>query len=183
MPESQITVLGPDTHIKGEMTFAGGARLLGVFEGRIITKGELHVGAEATCKASLEAGRVVVDGTVEGDVVAHERVELNSSAQVRGDLTAHSLVVAEGAVFVGHCKVGPAATIAEETAPAGSIGQAHRRPAMPPAIQTKPVRPMTNMTSMAPAGLTPEAAARAERIARSAAELTGDNSWQQLASA
>jgi cytoskeletal protein CcmA (bactofilin family) len=177
MSDSQITVLGPDTHIKGEMTFAGGARLLGVFEGRITTKGELHVGAEATCKASLEAGRVVVDGTIEGDVLAHERVELNATAQVRGDLTAHSLVVAEGAVFVGHCKVGPAATIAEESAPAGTIGQPARRPVAPPSIQTKPVRPM------APAALSPEAAARAERIARSAAELTNDGPWQQLATA
>lgn len=175
MPDAQMTVLGPDTHIKGEMTFAGGARLLGTFEGRITTKGELHVGAEATCRASLEAGRVVVDGIVEGDVLAHERVELNATAQVRGDLTAHSLVVAEGAVFIGHCKVGPQAT-AEEAAPVAAIGQPARRPAAP-AIQTKPVRPMS------PAGLSPEAAARAERIARSAAELTGDGAWQQLATA
>ena len=107
--ESQITVIGPDTRIKGEMSFDRTARLLGQFEGKVSTTGELQVGASAHCKAAVEAGTVIVDGLVEGDILASERVQLNGSARVNGDVVAEKLIVSEGASFNGHCKVGPEA--------------------------------------------------------------------------
>ncbi|MCA9282112.1 MAG: polymer-forming cytoskeletal protein, partial [Phycisphaerales bacterium] len=54
-----------------------------------------------------EAGKVTIDGTVNGNMVGRDRVQLSSSAQMKGDLVAAKLVVEEGAVFVGHCTVGP----------------------------------------------------------------------------
>jgi cytoskeletal protein CcmA (bactofilin family) len=105
--QSQTTVIGADTHIKGEMTFEGSARLLGTFEGKISAKGELHIADGASCKASVDAARVTVDGAVEGNVSARERVELTARAKMKGDLIAAKLLVAEGATFVGHVTVGP----------------------------------------------------------------------------
>jgi len=104
---TQSTVIGADTHIKGDMTFDSTARLLGTFEGKIASKGELQVAAGATCRAAVEAGKVTIDGEVEGNVSARERVELTSKAKVKGDMVASRLVVAEGAAFVGHLTVGP----------------------------------------------------------------------------
>jgi cytoskeletal protein CcmA (bactofilin family) len=104
---NQTTIIGPDTHIKGEMSFDNTAKLLGSFEGQITAKGELQVAEGAKCKATVEASRVTVDGSVEGNMIARERVSLNANAAMKGDLTAAKLVVAEGAVFVGHVKVGP----------------------------------------------------------------------------
>jgi cytoskeletal protein CcmA (bactofilin family) len=108
MAEAKLTttVIGPDTHIKGEMVFDSTARILGTFEGRIVAKGEVQIGEGAACKASVEGTNVIVDGVVEGDVTARERVQLNTRARVIGDVTATTLVVAEGASFVGHCRVG-----------------------------------------------------------------------------
>jgi cytoskeletal protein CcmA (bactofilin family) len=117
-----ITVIGPDTQIKGEMTFESGACILGKFEGRIATRGELQIGETAVCKANIDAGRVVIDGAIEGDVVARERLELNAGATVAGDITAAKLVVAEGATFIGHCRVGEAAIKQAGDAPAGVTG-------------------------------------------------------------
>jgi cytoskeletal protein CcmA (bactofilin family) len=108
MAEGKLTttVIGPDTHIKGEMIFDSTARILGTFEGRIVAKGEVQIGEGAACKASVEGSNVIVDGIVEGDITARERVQLNTRARVIGDVTATTLVVAEGASFVGHCRVG-----------------------------------------------------------------------------
>jgi len=108
MAEAKLTttVIGPDTHIKGEMVFDSTARILGTFEGRIVAKGEVQIGEGAACKASVEGTNVIVDGVIEGDVTARERVQLNTRARVIGDVTATTLVVAEGASFVGHCRVG-----------------------------------------------------------------------------
>jgi cytoskeletal protein CcmA (bactofilin family) len=101
------TVIGPDTHIKGEMVFDTTARILGTFEGRVIAKGEIQIGEGAACKAAVEGAIVIVDGLIEGDVQARERVQLNAKARVIGDITSATLVVAEGASFTGNCRVGP----------------------------------------------------------------------------
>jgi cytoskeletal protein CcmA (bactofilin family) len=104
---NHTTVIGPDTHIKGDMTFDGTAKILGSFEGTIAAKGELQIAESAKCKAAVEAGKVLVDGSVEGNLTARDRVELTAKARVKGDLVTTRLVVAEGASFVGHCTVGP----------------------------------------------------------------------------
>lgn len=100
------TVIGPDTIIKGEIQFETGAKILGKFEGKITAKGELQVGQGANCKASVDAGTIIIDGEIEGNVTARERAKLNASAKVIGDITAKTLIVAEGATFTGRCHVG-----------------------------------------------------------------------------
>ncbi len=127
----QITVIGPDTRIKGEMSFERTARILGRFEGKVTTDGELQVGASAQCQAALEAGTVIVDGTVEGDIVARERIQLNGSARVTGDVVAEKLIVAEGASFSGHCRVGPEAVREASQKPAAEARPAPSRPGGP----------------------------------------------------
>lgn len=104
---SQITVIGTDAVLKGELSFQGAARILGQVEGKITSPGQLHVGESSVCRASVDATVVMVDGTVEGDVIARERLELAASAIIRGDITTAKLIVAEGATFTGHCTVTP----------------------------------------------------------------------------
>lgn len=103
----EMTVIGPDTTIKGEMFFEKSARILGNFEGKIAAQGEVQIGNGANCNAAVEANRVIVDGQVSGPITAHDQLTLTANARVQGDLTAGTLVVAEGASFVGHCNVGP----------------------------------------------------------------------------
>ena len=101
------TVIGPDTYIKGEMTFDSGAVILGRFDGSIHAKGEIEIGESAKCSATLRGQRIIIDGTLTGDAIAAEQVRLNARARVQGDLTAATLVVAEGASYHGMCSVGP----------------------------------------------------------------------------
>jgi len=105
--DNQTTIIGADTHIKGEMSFDRSCRLLGAFEGTINAKGQLHVADGASCKAEVEAGEIVVDGTIEGNVTARERIQLNGKSKLIGDVVAAKLIVAEGASFSGHVSVGP----------------------------------------------------------------------------
>lgn len=105
-PTNQTTVIGPDTTLKGELTFENSARIMGRVEGKITSKGEVTIGDGSACKATVDAGRVLVDGVVEGNITAKEKVQLNAKARVVGDITALTLVVSEGASFTGHCRVG-----------------------------------------------------------------------------
>ncbi len=105
--QSTETVIGADTVIKGDMTVETRARILGTFEGTIKAKGQIQVADKATCKASVEASLVQVDGLLEGNIKATDKAQLNATAKVKGDLVAAKLAVAEGAAFNGHVNVGP----------------------------------------------------------------------------
>lgn len=148
------TVIGPDARFKGEMCFDGSARILGVFEGRIASKGVIEVGTGARCMAAVEASRVVVDGEIVGDVIGHDRVELNTEADVKGDIAAGNLVVVEGASFEGFCRVGP-----DAVASAGSTRERRASEATPapasgatagngPSIETRSARPASPATEV-----------------------------------
>lgn len=103
----QTTVIGADSHFKGELNFERTARVFGKFDGKIEGKGELQISQNAMCKADVEAGSVQIDGTIEGNVNAKDTLRLNANGVVRGDVTAGKMVMAEGASFFGQCAVGP----------------------------------------------------------------------------
>ena len=100
------TIVGSDSHFKGELMFERTARINGKFDGTITGKGELQVSQNAMCKADVDAAGVQVDGTIEGNLKAKDTVKLNGSGVVRGDITAAKMVMSEGASFHGMCAVG-----------------------------------------------------------------------------
>ena len=101
------TILGPDASFKGELTFEKGMRLLGKMEGKINTPGKLHVSKEAKMQCDVDAGAITVEGDVNGNLSAGDRIELKQSARYQGDLRSSRLVVDEGAILVGHVTFGP----------------------------------------------------------------------------
>lgn len=117
------TVIGSDASFKGDLKFEKGVRLLGSFEGNIDTKGSLLVASGARLKADVNAGEIQVEGHVKGNLSATGKVLLRSSAKLEGDLRTCKLEVAEGAVFVGNCVVGPQnGSSAQPAVPSGIPG-------------------------------------------------------------
>ena len=113
--DNQVTIIAADTHIRGEMSFDRTARLLGKFDGKVTAKGELQIAEGAACNAEVQAQKVTVDGSVEGNVSAQDCVQLNNKAKIKGDIKAAKLIVAEGASLSGHCSVGPDAATSAPT--------------------------------------------------------------------
>ncbi len=133
MAESgDTTVVGADSHFKGELSFERTAKINGKFDGKITGKGELQVSQNAMCKADVDAAGVQVDGTVEGNLNAKDTVKLNGSGVVRGDITAAKMVMSEGASFHGMCAVGPDTGKPASAAPAQSSGPSGSQPGQPP---------------------------------------------------
>lgn len=123
MAESgETTVVGADSHFKGELTFERTAKINGKFDGKITGKGELQVSQNAVCKADVEAAGVQVDGLIEGNLNAKDTVKLNGSGVVRGDITAAKMVMTEGASFHGMCAVGSDTGRASASQPTGPSG-------------------------------------------------------------
>ena len=101
------TVIGNDVVIKGEITVEKGLRVDGTIEGAVTTKGKVHVGKSGSLAAEVNGGSVTIEGKVKGNVTATDRVTLEATSNVSGDLNATKLVVNEGATFVGKVNVGP----------------------------------------------------------------------------
>ena len=89
----------------GKLTFEGVVRIDGKFEGEIFTEDLLLVGPGAEVKATLNVGSVVINGSVEGDVVAKASVEIKAPGRLRGNIVTPTLVIEKGVTFDGTCKM------------------------------------------------------------------------------
>jgi cytoskeletal protein CcmA (bactofilin family) len=105
------------SEFEGKYTFTGTVMLNGRFRGEIVTNDSLIIGEKGIVNASIRAGVVLISGEVVGNVMASERVELRGSARVYGDVEAPVVVVEEGVLFEGHCRMTKSRP-AEATAPA-----------------------------------------------------------------
>ncbi len=101
------TVIGPDAQFNGELTFQGGVRIDGKFDGSITTTGKVFVSKSGHLKAEVKAASLALEGKLEGNLTAQDRVELRATGQMLGDVKASKLLVVEGATFIGRCEVGP----------------------------------------------------------------------------
>ncbi|HSB06339.1 MAG TPA: polymer-forming cytoskeletal protein [Thermodesulfobacteriota bacterium] len=105
VPEEISAFLGKETSFEGKMTFQGMFRLEGRFEGEIFESGTLIVGESAVIKGKIGVHTLIINGYVEGEVYAKGRVEIHSAGKLYGNLITASLVISEGGIFEGYCKM------------------------------------------------------------------------------
>jgi len=97
-----MTHIGPSIFIDGELSSTESLRLDGRVRGDIVMRdAELTIGQSAQVDADIRGQRVLILGTVNGNVTATERIELGASAKVTGGLSANKVVIVDGARFTG----------------------------------------------------------------------------------
>ncbi len=99
------TYVAASTKIVGTISGQGTYVFCGSVDGDCDINGPLTLAEGAHWKGTLQATDIVVAGTVEGDVIAKQRVEISGSARVTGSLAGNSIAVAEGAIIEGEIKV------------------------------------------------------------------------------
>lgn len=93
------------SEIEGKYSFSGTLMLNGKFSGEIQSQDTLIIGEKGVVNAIVRAGTVIISGEVVGNVNATERVELRGTARVFGDVEAPVVIVEEGVLFEGHCRM------------------------------------------------------------------------------
>jgi cytoskeletal protein CcmA (bactofilin family) len=96
--------VGKGTKISGKLNFGALARIEGEVEGEITGK-ELVVMESAVVNAKVRAHKLIVAGSITGEVIASEAVELMATARAQGSLHTPKLILHEGAIFEGDCKM------------------------------------------------------------------------------
>jgi cytoskeletal protein CcmA (bactofilin family) len=105
-PKDQMNAfLGKDTEFEGKLSFTGAVRLDGRFKGEVFTEGTLIIGEAAVIEADVRVARVIISGQVRGNIAADERIEIKAPGKVYGNIQAPKVIIEEGVLFEGNCKM------------------------------------------------------------------------------
>ncbi len=116
-----MATIGKSIIFKGELSGSEDLEVNGTVEGDVkLPDNTLIVGQTGHVKASIAAKSILIVGKVTGDVSATDRIEIEASGIVEGDLRAPRLLVQEGAVMNGSVEMTGASKTAEAQKPAAT---------------------------------------------------------------
>lgn len=109
--------VGHGTVLSGETNFQAMLRVDGHLVGSVSSdSGTLLVGSNGQVDANVAVSAAVVNGVVNGDIIATERVQLGRTARVVGNIQTPRIVIEDGAIFEGSCVMMKAREAVEERA-------------------------------------------------------------------
>lgn len=94
------TLVGTNAAFEGTLKTDKTIRVDGKFIGDIEALGVL-IGADAKIEGNIKAEIIMIGGTVKGNIISADTVEILPKAKVLGDITTNILTIAEGAFFEG----------------------------------------------------------------------------------
>lgn len=98
--------VGHGTTLTGETSFQMMLRVDGHLTGTVTSEGgTLIVGANGQVDANVAVAVATVNGAINGDIVATEKIQLGRTARVMGNISTPKLVIEEGAIFEGGCSM------------------------------------------------------------------------------
>jgi cytoskeletal protein CcmA (bactofilin family) len=129
-----MTIVGQGTTFTGDIKSKVLVRVEGVVHGRVHSDDTVVIQETGRVKAAeIVANQIVISGEVEGNVFAHERLEITAQGRLTGDITAPRVSIAEGVMFEGKCTMKQPG----QAKPGGGPGQESPKPA-PPRQEAKP---------------------------------------------
>jgi cytoskeletal protein CcmA (bactofilin family) len=105
-PQKRIdSLIGAGMIVNGDVTFTGGLRIDGQVRGNVVAaNGEpstLVISEQAKVDGEIRVSHVVINGTVNGPLLANDYLEVQPKARVVGDVTYKMLEMHVGAVIRG----------------------------------------------------------------------------------
>ncbi|MFT5135269.1 MAG: cytoskeletal protein CcmA (bactofilin family) [Arenicella sp.] len=103
--ETIDTLVGSGSILQGDLEFTGGLRIDGHIKGHIsaqdTNKGTLVLSESGVVEGDINVPHVIINGTVNGNVVSTGHVELQASAKVTGDIHYKTVEMELGALLNG----------------------------------------------------------------------------------
>lgn len=99
------TIIGAGTTFVGELQVKGTLRVDGRCEGKITSSGDVVVGEAGLVVSTIQARNLQASGTIKGHVKATGVLEITATGKLYGDIEVGKLMISDGAVFQGQCKM------------------------------------------------------------------------------
>lgn len=100
------TIIGPSVHVEGNFVGQGDVIVEGSVTGTLKTTRNLRVGENAVIQADIQAQTALISGQVEGQLTIKDKIELTSTARIKGDIRAGEISIDSGAIIHGRCECG-----------------------------------------------------------------------------
>ena len=98
------TLIGANTHIKGNITFSGGMRIDGKITGNVLGDKEgtlLVISETAQIEGEVHATQIISNGVIIGNVFSYATLELQTKARIKGDVHYNKIEMHSGALVSG----------------------------------------------------------------------------------
>lgn len=130
------TIIAKGTKITGNVDMQGSLRIDGHVKGQVNSSETLTVGSGGVVEGEVRVKEAIVGGKVMGNLVATQKVELESNASILGDVKTRVFVIKEGGIFHGNCHM-----------KAEGEGQKSRTEPLGPSASEPKLSPMTTTPS------------------------------------
>lgn len=105
LPGTIDTLIGAGCTLEGQLKSAGSIRIDGTFEGTLTVDGDVIIGESGKVSANVRARNLVIAGEIHGDVEVGNRLELQSTGKLYGKAQMAVVVLEEGAILEGECRM------------------------------------------------------------------------------
>lgn len=161
------SVIGSSSVIRGNVHGDSSLEILGRVEGDVGVTGDLSLGPDAVVVGAVSGARILIGGSVEGDVTATEAVVIAETGRVVGDLLAPRIGMSEGALVRGNVRTEGAAA---GTAPSRSSA-ARAEPKSAPPVERSAPRPSASVVASSVVGAAAPVANSSSNAASAAGRL------------
>ena len=107
------TVIGEEASLRGSYNSKHSIRVDGEIYGNVTSEDGVIVGDKGMIRGNLTGKSILISGKVKGNIRASQRLEIQSSAEVEGDISAPVIVIEDGATFDGNCQMEEAGKVVD----------------------------------------------------------------------
>lgn len=101
-----VNIISEDTEIEGKITTQSDFRIGGTVRGELEIKGKCIITETGTLSGDMVSNDADIAGTVDGSVLTANRLILRSTARITGNIYTKTILMEEGAIFQGECRMG-----------------------------------------------------------------------------
>ncbi len=100
-----VNIISEGSELEGHLSSEHDIRIGGLLTGSINTQAKIIVSENGQIRGDVNALQVDIAGKIEGDVYVKNKAVLRGGAFIEGNVTAKILVVEEGAIINGLCRM------------------------------------------------------------------------------
>ena len=130
------TIIGSGATFQGTIITKTALRIDGIIQGDVQSTNTVIIGEDGIVRGTVNAGDMLIAGTIEGNVISAGRTEFVPGGYLKGDIQTGELIIQQGAGFEGNCKTNtpqgkatPVQTVGEDKLPAAGKAQEPEHPA------------------------------------------------------